>query len=134
MSYGRAQLDALLNDSSVTDLITQGTNGIFYDTVVPNKYPAVGGDVGATDSTINYYRVSPVDGGLNMLQTTYSINCRASVMADAEAIVSAIFDVVNRHSNDSVYFVCSVLGVITPADETDVYNAPVEVTTKSRNL
>jgi hypothetical protein len=134
MSYGQAQLSALLNDASVTALITQGTNGIFYDTVVPSKYPVVGGDVGATDSTINYYRVAPVNAGLNYMQVSYSVNCRAAVMADAEAIARAVLDVVNRHYSGSHNFVASVLAVIPPADTTDIYNAPVEIVAKGRTI
>jgi hypothetical protein len=134
MSYGQAQLSALLNDASVTALITQGTNGIFYDTVVPSKYPVVGGDVGATDSTINYYRVAPVNGGIAYMQTTFSVNCRAATMATAESIARAVLDVVNRHYSESIYFVCSVLSVLPPADPTDVYNSPVEVRAVGRTI
>lgn len=127
MSYGREELYGLLTDSSVTDLLTDGVGGIWYSTVLPNTT-----DTG--DSTINYYRSTAVEGGLNYLRADYSVNCRADTMAKAEAIARAVFDVVNRHYNDSVYFVCSVLGVISPQDETDVYNAPVEVVTKGRDV
>ena len=137
MAYGQTQLSALIHDSSVTSLLTQGTNGIIYDTVFPQIYPNTGDpgtQVGATDSTINYYRVSPVDVRTLPMQTTYSVNCRASNMAAAEEIQKAAKDVLNRHSNGSVIFGVQVLSTIPPADETDNYNAPLEVIARSKNL
>jgi len=126
MSYGQAELHTLLTDSSITALVD--SDNIYYDTVVPDE------DVSADTPTINYYRVGLVDGGLNYMQTTYSVNCRNVSQATAEAVARAVFDVLNRHESSSVFFVVSVLPVIPPADPTDVYNSPVEVTAKGRSI
>lgn len=127
MSYGQAELNTLLNDSSVTSLLTD-TSYVFYDVVVPDEV------VGAKNKTINYYRVSPVIAGLEYMQVSYTVNCRAFTMGEAETIQRAVLDVVNRHSQDSVFFVCEVLPTINKADQTDNYNAIVEVTAKGREI
>jgi len=127
VSYGQAELYTLLTDSTITALLTDGEDGIWYDTVVPET-------TGSKDATINYYRVTPVSGGLDYTQTVYSVNCRAFSMEESEAIARAVFDVLNRHSQDSFHFVCEVLGTIPPADPTDNYNSPVEVLTRGRDL
>ena len=132
MSYGQAELYTLLTDSTITDLLTQGEDGIFYDTVVPDNVGGV--TVGAEDSTINYYRISPVDGGIKYLSVGYSINCMAQTMAESEAIARAVYEVVNRHSNGSVYFWCQVLPVIPPISDIDNYNSLVEVLAKGRSI
>lgn len=134
MSYGQAELNALLEDASITALITQGANGIFYDTVIPDKYPTSGAETGNEDATINYYRIDPVNGGLDYMQTSYSVNSRAPSQKEAEAIAQAVKDVVNRHSSSEVFFVVAVLAVIPPSDATDNYNAPVEVIAKGRSF
>ena len=128
MSYGRTELHTLLSDSSVTALLTDGAAGVWYDNIIPDE------TTGPQESTINYYRIAPVDGGLNYMQTTYSVNCRAGTMADAEAIARAVYDVVNRHSSGSVYFASSILATIPPMDDTDNYNSPVEIVSKSRTI
>jgi len=128
MSYGRAQLHTLLSDSTVTDLLTDGVSGIWYDTVIPDEV------TGPNEATINYYRISPVNGGLNYMQVEYSVNCRAGSMAASETLARAVFDVLNRHSEDSVYFVTSVMATIPPVDLTDNYNSPIEAIAKGRTI
>jgi hypothetical protein len=84
--------------------------------------------------TINYYRSAIVNGKLSYGFFFYTINCRADTIGDAEAIQIAVFNAINRKSNDSVFFICDISPVIAPADATDNYNAPVEVQIKTRGL
>ncbi|GAG03676.1 unnamed protein product, partial [marine sediment metagenome] len=83
--------------------------------------------------TINYYRVTPINGGLEYGQLSYSVSCRANNSPDAETIQEAVFDALNRQqSSTDGFFICTALPVIPPADSTDNYNAPVEVQIKTR--
>jgi hypothetical protein len=125
MSYGQAELYTLLTDSTITDLLTQGEDGIFYDTVIPLNVGGV--TVGAEDSTINYYRVGPVNGGLDYLDVDYSINCRAPTQKEAEDIAVAVKAVVNRRYGNGYGFRVSALPVIPPFNDVDLYNAPLDV-------
>lgn len=121
MSNGQASLHSILIDSSITTTLTSGANGIWYDVVIPHS-------VGAQDTTINYYRVSPLQGGLHYLDADYSVNCRAPSMQGAETIASAVKDVVDKNATiDGCFFRVSVLPVIKPQDKTDNYNAPLDV-------
>lgn len=124
MSWGKAELSLLLHDASITALLTNGDDSIWYDSILPAEVTE------GEESTINYYRITPVEGGLNYLQVIYSVNCRASTSAKSEALATAVFNVLNRHSQDSVFFVGNVLGPIPPSDPTDNYNSPVEVLTR----
>jgi hypothetical protein len=128
MSYGRTELHTLLSQASVTALLSDGADSIWYDHVLPDEV------TGPQESTINYYRIDPVDAGAGFMRTSYSINCRAASMAAAEDISRAVLGVVNRHTNGSVYFVTSILPVIPPIDLTDNYNSPVEVIAKGRTI
>lgn len=130
MSYGQVELDGLLNDASITALLSD-PDYIYYDNVAPS---AESGGPGAEESYINYYRVVPVDARLNYMQSGFSVNCRGASMAEVEAISRAVVDVVNRHSNDSVNFGCQVLATIPPSSPVDNYNSPVEVTAKGRSI
>lgn len=133
MSYGSAELYALLNVSSVTDLLTE-SRYLWPSRIVPKDY--VTGTVPPVHaSTINFYRVAPVPCGSDYLDTTWSIQCRARTEGLAEALAEAVKDAVNRKSDSAVYFVASVLQVIPPSDdEIDNFNVPVEVRTKGRDI
>ena len=128
MSYAQSQLHTLLSDATITALLTDGASGIWYDTVIPDETTET------QDATINYYRIAPVDGGMEYMQTSYSINCRAGSMADAEAIATAVHAKVNRYSSGGYHFISSVLSTIPPLDLTDNYNAPIEIISRARTF
>ena len=121
MSYGTSQLKTLLKDSSITDLLTNGAESIWYDVVIPDE------KTGSQDSTINFYRIGPVNFAETTMFTNYSINCRAGTMPKAEAIALAVRNVVNPFYSGGFSFKVSVLSVIPPLDTTDNYNAPLDV-------
>lgn len=123
-----SQLQTLLSDASITALLTDGSLGIWYDTVIPDE------TTDPRDATINYYRIAPVDGGLEYMQTAYSVNCRAGSMEAAEEIATAVHAVVNRYSSGGYHFISSVLSTIPPIDLTDNYNAPVEIKSRARTF
>ena len=108
--------------------MTDGDSGKWYDNVIPDETTET------QDATVNYYRIAPVDGGLEYMQTSYSINCRAGSMADAEAIAAAVHAVVNRYSSGGYHFISSVLSTIPPLDLTDNYNAPIEIISRARTF
>lgn len=128
MSYGQSQLHTLLTDSTITTLLTDGASGVWYDNVIPDE------TTGPQESTINYYRIAPVNGGMEYMQTSYSVNCRAESMADAEALATAVHAKVNRYSSGGYHFISSVLSTIPPIDLTDNYNAPIEVISRARTF
>lgn len=118
---GQASLHSILIDSSITTSLTDGASGIWNDMVLP-----VG--VGAQDTTINYYIVSTIEGGIDYLDADYSVNCRAPSMKDAATLAIAVKSVVDRNATiDGMFFRVSVLPVIGPQDDTDNYNAPLDV-------
>lgn len=120
MSYGQSRLYTILSDSTVTDLLTDGASGIWYDTVLPVS-------VKNKDSVILYYRPVPVDRGLDYLESNYSVNCYAATMAEAEAIADAAMLVINRNYSGGYNFRVSVSPVIPQPTPTDGYNAPLDV-------
>lgn len=126
--YNNATVTALL--STYTDYNSVTKYAIFNDNVIPKwaqQYDL--------PKTINYYSISPVDGGLNYGDIQYSISCRANEKYDAQLIQKAVFDVLNRKaSNTTGFFICSALPVIEPVDSTDNYNAPVEVRIKTKTI
>ena len=128
MSYAQSQLHTLLSDASITALLTDGASGIWYDLVVPDEL------TDSQEATINYYRIAPVNGGMEYMQTSYSVNCRAGSMAAAEALAAAVHAVVNRYSSGGYHFISSVLSTIPPIDLTDNYNAPVEIISRARTF
>lgn len=127
MSAGQSQLYSLLADATITALLTEGEDGIFYDTVLPNYYTD-GSELQTSDSTILYYRVSPINGGLDYLDTDYSVNCRAATQSEAEDLAEAVKAIVNRNFTIEGYgFRASILPTIAPLDSTDNYNTPLDV-------
>lgn len=122
-------LYTLLNDASITTLIDSFTVGV-------TSYPAIANDfvIPASwnvEKAINFYRTSP-SGPENYRQYNYSVNCRARKKSVAESIAAAVETIVHRGFNDGAYFTVSVLPTIPPQDETDLYNAPLEVRAKRR--
>ena len=80
-----------------------------------------------SDTTINHYNVTPLDDSILLTDVVRSISCRAYTAQDAETLQTAVKDALNRKRVNDSFFVCSRLSIIPPADESDNFNAPVEV-------
>jgi len=109
-------------------LLTDGANGVWYDSVVPDE------NTGPQEATINYYRSAPINGGVDWLETSYSVNCRAGSQSAAEAIATAAHAMINKYSQGGYHFISSILSVIPPLDLTDNYNAPLEIIARARTF
>ena len=95
--------------------------------VAKKKYPD-GSEVGAEDTFINYYRIGPVNGGMDHLELDYSINCRAVRMSDADDLAQAVYAHINRNLTiDGYAFRVEIQQTLQPGTPVDVYNAPLEV-------
>ena len=94
MSWESSALQsALTSDSGVVNSVSKFTAEdeveypcIFNELIIPENltqkdYP----------KTINYYRINPINGGLNYGLINYSIQCRGNTSADAEVIQEAVF-------------------------------------------
>ena len=114
-----------LNVAAVTGLLDEysaGVPSLFSDTQLPEDCTAL--------KTINFYQVGMIDLSLNYVQWTYSVNCRAPTLAEADTIAAAVVAAVNRVSFTDYFLTCQIGAPITPADDTDVYNVPIEITLK----
>lgn len=115
-----------LNVTAVTNLLdTYGTGkALFADSLIP-------ADCGVW-KTINFYQSGSEDYGLDYGQVNFSVNCRAQTRAEASAIAEAVLTRLNRTNFGNFYIVGAKLPILNPADETDSYNQPVEITLKAR--
>jgi hypothetical protein len=128
---------ALYSDSDVTDLLKSWVYSsntyyaIFATTLRPKKITADSGDVEleVRDSTINHYQAVPISGALAYIDTTYTVSCRAYTESDATAIQLACYSALNRtkSADGKNHFVCTINPIIPPQDNTDNYNAVLEV-------
>ena len=144
MSYENNIQSILYNDATIQSLVSTYTYSsttyymVFKGTLIPTKLNTDADseyEPTVEESTINHYTGTPVDGSKPIVLTTVIISCRAFKETDAKNIQDAVFDALNRiKSTDKCTFtVCSKLPVIPPLDETDNYNAQVEVSVKSSN-
>jgi hypothetical protein len=126
---GSSEMYDALNNTDITDLLTTyGTRkAIFEDLLVPE-------DVPATATTINYYRISSLDGGLDYTQVDWSVNCRANTYNASLALAQKVFEETNRinGTNADYHILCRILQTIPPLDATDNYNTPIAATLKTR--
>jgi hypothetical protein len=82
--------------------------------------------------TINFYQLGSIDCRLEYGLGNYTVNCRAETQAESEAIANAVITAVNRRSYTTYYLFCQLNQCVPPADNTDVFNTPVEITIKKR--
>ena len=111
-----------LNVSAITSIIDSG--GLFDGRVIDQKFEGL--------KTINFYLSGPYNGALEWNEYNYSVDCRAGTDAESRAIAEAVFDQLNRADFTDYHTNASVLGTLPPADETDVFNTPVQIILKSR--
>ena len=139
MSYKDELQVILYNDSTIQSLVStwiQSTTTyymIFGESLIPEVLSADTGNYRPTvkDKTINHYQSGGISGGLPLIFTTHTVNCRAYTELGAVAIQSAVFNALNRVRSTSGFLVCESLPVIQPQDETDNFNAIIEVNIRS---
>jgi len=92
-------------------------------------------EVTSSMKTINFYLLEPEDLTLSYGEQIFTINCRGPEEEDAKNIQNAGIDCLNRNllGESEGFMTCSKQVVIPPSPGgDDNYNAPVEVTIKSR--
>ena len=122
----RARLFAALNVAGVTGLLgAYGTGkALFQASVIPTDCAAL--------NTINYYQVGSVQCADPAPVIRVSVNCRAETEGEAYTIARAVAAAVNQVSFTDYYMTCVLNQVLPPADDTDVFNVPGELTFKKR--
>jgi hypothetical protein len=120
------EIFASLNVNAITSLLdAYGTAfALFSGLSIPE-------DCAAT-KTINFYRTAPIDNTIEYGVGRYSASCRAETEAESIAIAAAVVNVINRTNYSGYTLKTSVLMTIPPADETDSYNTPVEISIYQR--
>ena len=127
MSFNSDLMFDALNQTEITDLLdtVDSVKGLFSSRAIPTFFIKF--------KTVNFYLVSPISGALEWGQYIYSVNCRAKTDGESRAIAEAVFDNLNRSDFTEYHTNCDVLVTIQPADDTDVYNTPLEILLKTRN-
>ena len=86
--------------------------------------------------TINFYQITPFEGGLEYFQVTWSIDVRSFNQPDAEDAAVIVSNALNRLTYEVggyAYFgITSILPVIPPATDQDAYNVPVQLLIRRR--
>jgi hypothetical protein len=126
LNYDRI-METVLGDATLVALLdTFDSNpAVFGDIVAPSKFTG--------SEYINFYHSSPINTTLEYEDEVYTLNCRSATHKGSYTIQSAVIDAFNRKaSRTDGFYTCNVLSVIGPADETDIYNGPVEVRIKKR--
>lgn len=123
---GSDKVYTALNVTNVTDLLDtfEGEKALFSDSLIPQTF---GGD-----KSINFYMASPFSGGMEYNLYIYTANCRAKSYSDSRTIAEAVRSEVNRKKYTGCFMVANVLGTISPEDDTDNYNTPVEIIIKAK--
>lgn len=111
-----------LNVSAITTLLDDYDTGkaLFHGQVLPEDYSGT--------KSINFYRTDPINNLLPYGLGIYSASCRAATESDSNALAAAVVNMINRVQTDGHMFRTSILQTIPPADSTDNYNTPVQIT------
>ena len=125
----------IYNDATIQSLVSSYVKStvteyaVFNSNLIPSDISTDSGlkNFDVSDTTINHYTVTPQDDSIPLTDLTRSVSCRAYTYEDAETLQTAVSDALNRKRVNDSFFVCSRLSIIPPADESDNYNAPVEV-------
>lgn len=123
---GATELYTALNVSTITNLLDSwgSDKALFNDSLLPESFTG--------KESINFYLVTPHNGGNEIEQYEYSINCRAETYKKSTEMAFTVFTELNRSFADNAFKICSILRTIPPADDTDVYNTPVQIKIKMR--
>ena len=120
-------LYSALNVSAITDLLADynGVPALFAEYIIPpdcTEFP-----------TVNFYQSGIVDGRQNYGSATFTIACRSLERKEAEAVGNMVFDTLNRSGANNYFLSCVKQACIPPADPTDVFNQPIQVTILMRS-
>ena len=130
---GVEQINTILKaDANVTgklDTFTIGVStyfAIWNDLLIPQDFEGF--------KTINFYDGQAIDYTLSYGQYDYIFNCRGETYPNAVDLREAVKDALNRETDSTgdYFFTCEGAPVLRPANETDSYNAILNVRTKSR--
>lgn len=120
MSYGGDYIYSILSNNSA---VTAITTAIYNSRLIP--------ETETSTETINFYRTNSFNAALDYFDAIWSIDCRAKNEYEAYDLAEAVKNALNRKTSTvggCIYFgTISILPVIPPIDETDVYNVPVEI-------
>lgn len=143
MSVSSSIQEIIYNDSAVQSLVDTFTSAstvrymVFSGSLLPDEVIDDSGInvINAQKSTINHYRSSGVSLGGSVEDITYVLSCRSYTEDGALSLQRAAADALNRvKSSDGLsFFICTMLPILSPADKTDNYNAPLEVRAKTKN-
>lgn len=125
--YAEEKLYSLLTgNSDITDAIDlYGVlPAVFNDTVRPNDFTG--------NKYIMMYGLDVINITLPVVDQPLVVSVRTPSRALSVDIVSDIIDTIHRYNKDGFNFVCTPLAVIRPQDETDLYNAPINVRALSK--
>jgi len=127
MNGSTALYTVLSNDSPTVALLTSlsGNPAIVVDPREPTTW-------GPTYTTISIYSAVSTDQSAETLYTTWTVNCRAATAKAATALGETVISALDRVAinTDEGRFYCVNSVLLAPANETDSYNFPVEVTIK----
>jgi hypothetical protein len=116
---------ALSSNSDVTDIVGAS---IYNARMIPQT--------DTSTETINFYQAGTLNLADEYFQLTWSIDCRAATGYKSQELAGIVGDALNRIHYDLggvMYFgTCSILGMIPPADEADVYNTPIQIILRRR--
>lgn len=124
--FGTTEIYTALNVSAITNLLDTYKTGkaLFSDLIAPSDFTG--------DDYINFYMVSPFNGAREVKEYTYSVNCRSNTYKKSLTMAYTVLNELNRAYGSDSYMTVTVLQTLPPADETDVYNTPVNIKLKTR--
>ena len=135
MTYENQIQSLLYNDTTIQSLVsnwlisTVETYAIFNADLIPNNITTDTDTINLTvdDTTINHYRSGNINGGEIIRFTAQTVNCRSKNEYDAIALQERVHTVLNRVEVERGYFKSIMLPAISPADDTDNFNCPLEI-------
>jgi hypothetical protein len=123
--FGAEQIFAILNVAAIQAKVDAygSAYAIWNDVLIPQDFTGT--------KSINFYmQATPTETEVDIY--SYSINCRAQTMNEAQDIANTIINTINRKSNSDCFVYLQPLMVIPPMDDTDNYNAALDVVLKKR--
>jgi hypothetical protein len=126
--FGSDELYSAVNVSAVTTLLdadttTSSGKALYADSRIPQSFTG--------NKSINFYMAYTYNPK-EYEEYRYTIHCRAKTYLESIAIAYAVLNEIHRVNYTGYYIYCSVLATISPADDTDNYNTPVEALIKKR--
>lgn len=137
MKGGEQMQQMLSENATVQGLVnsflvgTFTTYAIFDQSTIPDIIDTDSGQLELTvqDKTINHMPNSNLSGGLDYVDMTRQVSCRAYTEYEATQIQEACFNALNRNvsQDGNVFFVCESLPAIPAQNSVDNFNAPLVV-------